>query len=56
MRAAVVHEAGAPFVIEEVDIAEPKAGEVLVKVTASGVCATDQAARAQIFQVPLPAV
>lgn len=41
MRAAVVHEFGKPLQLEEVPIPEPKAGEVLVKIVASGVCHTD---------------
>lgn len=40
-RAAVAWEAGKPLVIEEVDVAGPKAGEVLIRVVATGVCHTD---------------
>jgi len=40
-RAAVAWEAGKPLSIEEVDIAGPKAGEVLVRIVATGVCHTD---------------
>jgi S-(hydroxymethyl)glutathione dehydrogenase/alcohol dehydrogenase len=40
-RAAVAWEAGKPLAIEEVDVAAPKAGEVLIKVVATGVCHTD---------------
>jgi S-(hydroxymethyl)glutathione dehydrogenase/alcohol dehydrogenase len=40
-RAAVAWEAGKPLSIEEVDVAAPKAGEVLIKVVATGVCHTD---------------
>ena len=40
-RAAVAWKAGAPLTIEEVDLAPPKAGEVLVKLIATGVCHTD---------------
>jgi S-(hydroxymethyl)glutathione dehydrogenase / alcohol dehydrogenase len=40
-RAAIAWEAGAPLVIEEIDVDGPKAGEVMVKLTASGVCHTD---------------
>jgi len=40
-RAAVAREAGKPLSIEEVDIAGPKAGEVLVRIVATGVCHTD---------------
>ena len=40
-RAAVAWEAGKPLTIEEVDVAGPKAGEVLIRVVATGVCHTD---------------
>ncbi len=41
MRAAVLEEFGEPLVVQDVDIAPPKAGEVLVKLKACGVCHTD---------------
>jgi len=40
-RAAVAWAAGKPLVIEEVEVAGPKEGEVLLKVAATGVCHTD---------------
>jgi S-(hydroxymethyl)glutathione dehydrogenase/alcohol dehydrogenase len=40
-RAAVAWEAGKPLSIEEVDLAGPKKGEVLVRLVATGVCHTD---------------
>jgi len=40
-RAAVAWEAGKPLSIEEVDLEGPRAGEVLVKIVATGVCHTD---------------
>ena len=40
-RAAVACEAGKPLTIEEVDVAGPKAGEVMIRVVATGVCHTD---------------
>ncbi|MAR89693.1 MAG: S-(hydroxymethyl)glutathione dehydrogenase/class III alcohol dehydrogenase [Pseudomonadota bacterium] len=40
-RAAVAWEAGKPLSIEEVDLQGPKAGEVMVKLAATGVCHTD---------------
>ena len=40
-RAAVAWKAGAPLDITEVDVAPPKAGEVLVRIVATGVCHTD---------------
>ncbi|KAJ0178049.1 hypothetical protein K1T71_005872 [Dendrolimus kikuchii] len=40
-QAAVAWEAGKPLSIEEVEVDPPKAGEVRVKITATGVCHTD---------------
>jgi S-(hydroxymethyl)glutathione dehydrogenase/alcohol dehydrogenase len=40
-RAAVARGAGQPLEIEEIDVAPPKAGEVLVRIVATGVCHTD---------------
>ena len=42
VRAAVAHKAGAPLTIETVDLAGPKAGEVLVEIKATGICHTDK--------------
>lgn len=41
VRAAVLFAPGEPFRVEEVDLQEPQAGEVLVKVAAVGVCHSD---------------
>ncbi len=41
MRAAVLEEFGQPLVVQEVELAEPRAGEVLVRLEACGVCHTD---------------
>jgi S-(hydroxymethyl)glutathione dehydrogenase / alcohol dehydrogenase len=41
IRAAVLEQFGAPLVVQEVDLAEPRAGEVLVRLVACGVCHTD---------------
>ena len=38
MRAAVLHEQRKPLVVEEVDLADPRDGEVTVRLAASGVC------------------
>ncbi len=40
-KAAVAWEAGKPLEIEEVDVAAPREGEVLVRMVATGVCHTD---------------
>ena len=41
MRAAVLEEFGEPLAVQEVEISEPRAGEVLVRLVACGVCHTD---------------
>jgi S-(hydroxymethyl)glutathione dehydrogenase/alcohol dehydrogenase len=41
IRAAVLEQFGEPLQIAELDLAEPKAGEVLVRLEACGVCHTD---------------
>src|SRR4051794_11428783 len=41
IRAAVLEEFGAPLAVQEVDLAEPGPGEVLVRLEACGVCHTD---------------
>lgn len=40
-RAAVAWEAGKPLQIETIDVAAPQAGEVMVRIVATGVCHTD---------------
>ena len=39
--AAVLREPGAPFTVEEVDLAEPGPGEALVSIAGAGMCHTD---------------
>jgi S-(hydroxymethyl)glutathione dehydrogenase/alcohol dehydrogenase len=41
IRAALLEEFGAPLEVQELDLAEPRAGEVLVRLVACGVCHTD---------------
>ncbi len=41
VRAAVLEEFGQPLVVQDVELAEPKAGEALVRIVACGVCHTD---------------
>ena len=54
--AAVVERAGAPFVLQELELGELRDDEVLVKNAASGICHTDLICRDQLYPVPLPAV
>src|ERR1700752_598033 len=41
MRAAVLEQFGEPLVVQEVDLADPRPGGVLVRLVACGVCHTD---------------
>ena len=41
MRAAVLEKFGEPLVVQDVDLGDPRDGEVLVKIHACGVCHTD---------------
>ncbi|HVV07931.1 NAD(P)-dependent alcohol dehydrogenase [Amycolatopsis sp.] len=56
IRAAVAREKGAPFVLEDLTLDEPRPGEVLVEVGAAGICHTDIAVRDQWMPLPLPIV
>jgi aryl-alcohol dehydrogenase len=54
--AAVVHHLNAPFSLEEVELDEPRADEVLLRMVATGLCHTDLSAQAGIVPFPLPGV
>jgi aryl-alcohol dehydrogenase len=56
IKAAVVREKSGPFVMEEIELDEPRDDEVVVRIVASGLCHTDFVARDQYMPVPLPAV
>ncbi len=56
IQAAVVWEAGAPLSIEEFDLDDPRADEILVKVEAVGVCHTDDNARLGRLPVVFPII
>nr|SIP63273.1 benzyl alcohol dehydrogenase [uncultured bacterium] len=53
IRAGITREPQAPYQIVDVDLAEPKAGEVLVKNVASGLCHTDEFGRTIGLPMPL---
>ena len=42
VKAAVLYEQKSPLVVEDVELDDPKAGEVLVKIGAAGVCRSDR--------------
>ena len=55
-RGAVLFEPGEPLQICDVEVAPPRAGEVLVRMAAAGVCHTDLHVMQGKFTAPLPAV
>ena len=57
IKAAVVRETSAPFVIETLELCEPRPDELIVRVVASGMCQTDLHGRDGYFAVShFPAV
>ena len=54
--AAVTEERGAPFTIQDVDVDDPRSGEVRVELVACGVCHTDAIARDGDLPFPFPGV
>ncbi len=54
VRAAVVHERSGKFVLETLELSEPRDDEVLVRVVASGICHTDLAGRDGYLPIPPP--
>lgn len=56
MKAAVLYEAGKPLVIEEVELDEPQANEILIKLEAVGVCHTDLSFMKGDMPCPVPVV
>ena len=54
---AVLYEHNTPLVLEELELAPPKQGEVLVEIKAAGICHSDLSVLTGVFPVPpLPAV
>lgn len=56
IRAAVVAEHDAPFVVETLELDEPGPGEALVRIVATGLCHTDGITRHGDLPLPLPGV
>jgi aryl-alcohol dehydrogenase len=54
--AAVLRSRSGPFGLETLELEEPRAGEVLVRVVATGVCHTDMVMRDQDLPTPQPVV
>ena len=55
-RAAVVYEIGKPMEIEELELTEPRDGEILVQYTHAGLCHTDMHIALGDFEARLPIV
>ena len=55
-KAAVLYDYNGPFRIEDVTLEPPRAGEVLVRIVATGMCHTDAAVRSGEIPLPLPHV
>ncbi len=56
IKAAVIRERSGPFVIDSVELCEPRAEELIVRVVASGMCQTDLHGRDGYFATSYPAV
>lgn len=56
IKAAVARGAGQPLSIENINLEEPRASEILVKIVATGICHTDLSVIAGYLPTPLPAV
>lgn len=56
IKAALLTAPGQPFVIEELELEAPRAGEVLVRIAASGVCHSDYHLLTGTTQHPMPCV
>src|ERR1700757_1567952 len=54
--AAVLRDGQAPYRLETLELEEPGAGEILVRIVAAGHCHTDLFPRAQLAGVRLPLV
>lgn len=56
MKAAILEAANQPLIIEDVDIIDPRAGEVLVRTSCSGVCHSDLHFVDGSWQLPMACV
>jgi aryl-alcohol dehydrogenase len=54
--AAVVFEKNGPFKIEQIDLCDPRDDELLIKIAASGMCATDMHGRDAYYPTQFPKI
>lgn len=55
-RAAVIEQTDGPFIMQDVTLEAPRPDEVLVRMVATGICATDAHVRRQLLSTPLPVI
>lgn len=55
-KAAVIYNPGEKYVIETIEVASPKANEVMVKIVGCGLCHTDELAQTGIIPITMPVV
>ncbi|WP_040795726.1 NAD(P)-dependent alcohol dehydrogenase [Nocardia higoensis] len=55
-QAALLTEQGSDFTLTQIDVDDPRAGEVLVRIEAVGICHTDLAARDGVLPIEYPGV
>ena len=53
IQAAVVRQKSGPFVLEDIELDEPRADEVIVRVVSAGICHTDLIPREQANRSPV---
>jgi len=56
IEAALLRKPGEPFSIEELELEQPRADEVLVQIAGVGLCHTDLSCRDLMYPVPLPSI
>lgn len=56
IRAALVRDSDDDFTVEDVELREPRAGEVLVRIVAAGICHTDLAIKSSAGNAATPVV
>src|SRR5580698_11459213 len=55
-KAVLAREVGKPVLVEQIEVAEPRHGEVTVRIAACGVCHSDLSATNGTINYPLPLV
>jgi aryl-alcohol dehydrogenase len=56
VKAAVIREQSGKFHLEDLELEEPRANEVMVRIAGVGICHTDIICRDQYYPIPMPVV